>query len=295
MMSRSRTLLGTGWLLAVAIVAFAGLTPARGEMTVSGLLERTHIHGLAVDRADPARLLIATHHGLYVARPDGAVRRLSDHRDDLMGFSAHPDDPAVLYASGHPAGGGNLGVIRSEDGGRTWTRLSPGVHGPVDFHQMTISPADPQVLYGVYRGLQRSDDGGRTWRVVAAPPQGIIALAASAHDPETLYAATEHGILISRDGGSGWMPVHPARAPATAITTTPDGTLIVYLLGEGLLEAAETDPSGWRLVGPELADDVILHLAVDPADPDRRYAATWQSRLLVSDDGGAGWRNFGSD
>lgn len=282
-------------LLGIGLATFSGLTMARGDMTVTDLLQMTHIHGLAVDRADSAHLLIATHHGLYVGRSDGSVRQISEHRDDLMSFSAHPDDPAVLYASGHPAGGGNLGVIRSEDGGHTWTRISPGVHGPVDFHQIAISPADPAVLYGVYRGLQRSDDGGRTWRVVAAPPQGIIALAASAYDPETLYAATEQGLLISRDGGSGWMPLHPARTAATALTVTPNGLLVAYLMGIGLLEADEADLPDWQQVGPEITDDVILHLAVDPTDPDRRYAATWQHRLLGSDDGGASWRDFGAD
>ena len=284
-------------LLSVGFAAFSGsgLTAARSDMTVADLLQMTHIHGLAVDRTDPARVLIATHHGLYAGRSDGTAKQLSDHRDDLMSVSAHPDDPAVLYASGHPAGGGNLGVIRSEDGGHTWTQLSPGVHGPVDFHQIAISPADPAVLYGIYRGLQRSDDGGQTWRVVAAPPQRLIALAASAHDPETLYAATEQGLLISRDGGSGWMPMHPARTPATALTVTPDGLLVTYLIGIGLLEADEADLPDWQQAGPELTDDVILHLAVDLTDPDRRYAATWQGRLLGSADGGVSWHDFGAD
>lgn len=282
-------------LLSIGLATFSGLTVARGDMTVTDLLQMTHIHGLAVDRADSAHLLIATHHGLYVGRSDGTAKRLSNHRDDLMSVSAHPDDPTVLYASGHPAGGGNLGVIRSEDSGHTWTQLSPGMHGPVDFHQIAISPADPAVLYGIYRGLQRSDDGGQTWRVVATPPQSLIALAASAHDPETLYAATEQGLLISRDGGSGWMPIHPARTSATALTVTSDGLLVTYLIGIGLLEADEADLPDWQQAGPELANDVILHLAVDPTNPDRRYAATWQGRLLGSADGGAGWRDFGVD
>jgi hypothetical protein len=61
------------------------------------LLQRTHVHGLAVDRGDPERLLVATHHGLYVAGPDGRLEQVSPRQDDLMGFSAHPTESDVLY------------------------------------------------------------------------------------------------------------------------------------------------------------------------------------------------------
>jgi photosystem II stability/assembly factor-like uncharacterized protein len=275
-------------------LALAGLTNAGAE-TVPELLARTHIHGLAVEHGGEARLLIATHHGLYAADGDGTVTRLSDHRHDLMGFSPHPDDPSILYASGHPATGGNLGFIASDDGGASWTQLSPGANGPVDFHQMAVSAADPSVMYGVYGDLQRSDDGGRNWEIVGSPPEGLMALAASARDPETLYAATEPGIVVSRDGGQRWEPGHIIAAPATAIHSSRDGKLYVYMIGQGLLTVDEAEFPRWRRAGPELdGDDVILHLAAAPAAPDRVYAATWRGRLLVSEDGGRVWRDAGS-
>ena len=102
--------------------AAARMSPAAATAEpVSGLKAHTHIHGLAVDRNDPAYLLIATHHGLYRAGPDGNAELVSVVQD-FMGFNPHPDDPNTLYASGHPAGGGNLGFIASSDGGKTWTR-----------------------------------------------------------------------------------------------------------------------------------------------------------------------------
>jgi photosystem II stability/assembly factor-like uncharacterized protein len=136
-------------MLAFILTTIAGISlpaSAQAQTTVTALLQATHIHGLAVDRLDSTRLLIATHHGLYAARNDGRVQQVSERRDDFMGFSAHPTDPSVFIASGHPATGGNLGVILSENGGRNWTQLSRGANGPVDFHQLTISPADPSVI-----------------------------------------------------------------------------------------------------------------------------------------------------
>src|SRR3546814_20068354 len=86
-----------------------------------------------------------------------------------MGFPPNPTDPDLLYASGHPAGGGNLGFIVSRDGGKSWSKLANGAGGPVDFHQMDVSKSDPAVVYGAFGDLQQSADGGRRW--TAAGPR----------------------------------------------------------------------------------------------------------------------------
>ena len=132
-------------LMAGFAIAAASTGSAAGAeaVSVSQLKEHTHIHGLAVDRQDPEKLLIATHHGLFRSGPDGKAELISPVQD-FMGFTPDPSDPKTLYASGHPAGGGNLGFIASTDNGVTWEQVAPGADGPVDFHQMTVSPADPK-------------------------------------------------------------------------------------------------------------------------------------------------------
>ena len=139
-------------LVIIAAGAFlATRSHAEASTTVEALAGTTHFHGIAVDPADPSRLYLATHHGLYAVAPEGTAERLSPVLD-FMGFTPHPTDPLILYASGHPAGGGNLGFIASEDGGRSWSQLAEGAGGPVDFHQMDVSPADPETIYGTYGG-----------------------------------------------------------------------------------------------------------------------------------------------
>src|ERR687892_565539 len=149
-------------ILAVGVVgAFLAVrSQSEASTTLQALAGDTHFHGIAVDPTDPSRLYLATHHGLYVVAPDGTAKRLSPVQD-FMGFTPHPTDPSTLYASGHPSSGGNLGFIASEDGGGSWSQLPEGVGGPVDFHQMDVSSADPRTLYGAYAGsLQVSGDGG---------------------------------------------------------------------------------------------------------------------------------------
>src|SRR3546814_16606559 len=99
-----------------------------------------------------------THHGFFAVGPDGVAQQISETEDDFMGFTPHPSDPDVLYASGHPAGGGNLGFIVSRNGGQTWTKPSEGAGSPVDFPQMDASQADPRVdRPTVVRGKDGSD------------------------------------------------------------------------------------------------------------------------------------------
>src|SRR5215210_1355266 len=95
---------------AMLMTTVSSASMAAEATSVGDLAERTHFHGLAVDPADPSRLLLATHHGLYAVTMDGSARLVSRSMDDFMGFSPHPSDGVTLYASGHPAGGGNLGV-----------------------------------------------------------------------------------------------------------------------------------------------------------------------------------------
>ena len=276
-------------LAAIVVAALTGAPIQAAEPETIPLARLSHIHGLAADPADPKRLYVATHHGLYLAGPGPTAARVSQTTDDLMGFSPHPGRPGVFYASGHPAGGGNLGVIISNDSGRSWQPLSPGAGGPVDFHGLAVSPANPLVLYGVFRGLQTSRNGGLTWQPVGPAPERLIALAGGAGDADTLLAATESGLKVSRDGGKRWAAAHPESRPFTAVTTAPDGTVWAYAYGLGLLRA-DADGKTWERRGALAGDDYLLYLV---AAGDRLYALS-RAGLMTSGDGGRSWQPFGS-
>ena len=278
-------------LIAVVATALAACGGQDETLSVTELSEKTHIHGLAVAVDDPDRLYIATHFGLYVADPEGLARRVSGERHDFMGFSAHPDEPQTLFASGHPHGGGNLGFVVSEDGGASWTRRSDGVRGPVDFHQMDVSAADPSVIYGAYQGLQRSSDGGHSWELQAPAPGGLIELAASSRRSERLFTATQSGLLVSNDAGESWQPAHPGRAPSSTVRTVRAGHVYAYIVGVGLVRAPESSLN-WQVIGDPWGDDYMLHLAVDPSDPGRMFTVNSEGRVLSSNDGGASWAHF---
>lgn len=302
-MTRNRAL--TYLLLAIvalaAVVAFvASRSFSAGETTVAALAGETHFHGIAVDPRDASRLYLATHHGVFVVGPDGAARRISETTDDYMGFTPHPADPNVLYASGHPAGGGNLGFIVSRDGGKSWSKVADGAGSPVDFHQMDVSKADPEVVYGVFGALQRSTDAGRSWTPMGAVPEGIIGLAASSTDVDRVYAATQRGLMVSADGGRRWQLAHDSRQPATMVHVTPGGTVYAFIAGTGLVRGTEPDLD-WTALGDEFGGALVLHLAASPnANDPTLYAVTVNPEtrsqaLYVSRNGGRSWVSLGAE
>jgi hypothetical protein len=280
----------------LAVILALALLPGAGRaetVTLDQLRQATHFHGIAADPQTPGHLYLATHHGFYRLAPDGAATRVSSDNNDYMGFTPHPEDTEVFYASGHPVRGGNMGFVHSTDGGKSWRQLAKGVGGPVDFHQMDISRTDPNHLYGVHRGnLQHSADGGGSWKVVARAPDGLLDLAASAVDVNRLYAATQGGLLFSDDGGLTWRSAYLFRQPATLVQTGSGGSIYAFMVGRGLLRADEPK-LGWRPVGPQWGDRALLHLAEDPNDPANLYAIASDGGVLVSRNGGVDWAPFG--
>lgn len=287
-------------LITAAAAAGAVAIAAAGTMLLRAdaaerirLSEVSHIHGIAVDPRDSSRLFLATHYGVFLATDDGMAERVSDNRNDYMGFTPHPADGDILYASGHPAGGGNMGFIVSRDGGATWQQLSPGAGGPVDFHAMDVSAADPQVIYGLYGAIQVSRDGGNSWEVAGRPPADVFDIAASAVDPDFVYAATRGGLMVSSDGARTWGPTGPAGLPATMVQVGPDGNVYAFVYGAGLMRSPGA-ALNWQPVATDFGERVFLHFAVDRADPERMFAVTDEGVVRASTDGGRSWAPLGS-
>ncbi len=279
----------------LALLAFAGSglqsVYAVENNALQTLASKSHFHGIAVHPVDPARFYLATHHGFFLVTPGGNARRLSADRNDYMGFTPHPTDPSIFYASGHPSTGGNLGFIQSKDGGRSWNKLASGAGGPVDFHQMDVSHADPNIIYGVFRGIQLSEDGGNTWKIVAKVPPRLIDLAASAIDTKTLYAATQKGLLISRDRGMSWSPAHSNQSSASMVQAAGDGSVYAFVAGLGLLRSPD-DSLEWQSLNNKFGDRYLLHLAVNANYPRILYAITNIGEVLASQDGGTTWKPY---
>lgn len=180
----------------------------------------THGHGLSVDVEDPSKVYTATNNGLFLLMNDQDLFKVGSAGDDYMGFSPHPTNSKVFFSSGHPSTGGNNGFQKSEDGGFSWKKVSTGINGPVDFHAMTVSPANPNLIYGWFRGgVPRSIDEGKNWEKTKADFSGETPLLISfskqslptsdgKQNTETIYLLTaKNSLFKTSDGGSSWSKV----------------------------------------------------------------------------------------
>ena len=261
------------------------------EIPFRELADQTHIHGLAVDPFNTTQLLVSTHNGIFAVSRLGSAERISRTSDDFMSLTPHPTNRTILFASGHPSDGGNLGLIRSVDGGRTWEQVSKGAVGQADFHSLAVSGADPRIMYGIYGGFQVSRDGGRTWHLGGQLLDRIMDIAASSLDPNTLYGATYDGLLLSVDGGNSW---HSAGLPTRPVSLVRaiNGVVYAFFAGAGLMRAKEAVPQ-WELISK--SDQVFNLMAFDPENTELLYAITNDKQLLESRNGGQTWTPFQSD
>jgi photosystem II stability/assembly factor-like uncharacterized protein len=135
----------------------------------------------------------------------------------------HPTNRDIVYAaaSGHPWGySGDRGLFKTEDGGKTWTKLAGGLpnDGKTGAIDLVMNPDNPDILYvsfwqrlrrpwrfdsgGPNGGIFKTTDAGRTWtKLIQGLPQGDlgrIGLAISRSHPEVLMAVVEHGYQPQR-------------------------------------------------------------------------------------------------
>ncbi|MFN4219070.1 MAG: WD40/YVTN/BNR-like repeat-containing protein [Candidatus Bipolaricaulia bacterium] len=253
------------------------------------------IHGLAVDPNDPQVLYVGTHHGLIrgVER-DGtwSWALVGNYRADFMGFSMHPNGK-VFYASGHKVPDAPLmGVARSDDGGFSWKIIA--LRGKVDFHAMTLSRANPRILYAWYYGDKRfykSTDEGRSWsNPTAYGLSDVIALATDPNDEQVIWAATQHGLFRSPDGGESFELMSFGGTPVIAVVVDPQSPHVLYVSLESGLQKSTDGGQTWESIGD--VGDTMGHLAVDPTNSHVIYAATYAAAIYKSTDGGMSWRQI---
>lgn len=249
-----------------------------------------HVHGLAVDVANSERLLLATHHGL-LQLTDGKLSQVGTVADDLMGFSPHPSDANIYYSSGHSARGGNLGFQKSADGGVTWTKISDGLKGPVDFHSMTVSTANPDIVYGHFSTLQRSMDGGQTWESAEGIIQPFM-LTTHSQKENVVFAATQAGVMVSEDYGDTWSDLSSQLSSGAVSTFAlgPNGTdaLVFSQALEGLGKSTDGGIT-WKKIEGNFGGSALSFIAYDQKSSSNVYAISQENSIYKSTDGGETW------
>lgn len=211
--------------------------------------------------AEGVRLYAGTQHGLHVWRSrnggwEAVTRQFTDRIVDVLAGDRRR--PERVYASVVPDG-----LYRTDDAGRTWTRLLAG-----DVRAIAVDPTDERVVYAGTAPvhLYRSEDGGATWEELTAllelppavrkrwwtpyaPHTGHVRdIFVHPDDPRTLYLCLEHGGIVRSfdrgatwedvSGGIDWVDMH-------ALAALPGSRTRYYTAGAKAFYTSDDPAQGW--------------------------------------------------
>ncbi len=248
--------------------------------------------------------------GIYKSVSGGAGpwAKMGLDANGVAAFVIDPSNPARLYAPTWNA------VLKSTDGGNSWTANSQGLQGNQTVNVLTINPADPDILYaGAGENLVVSTDGGQRWTSLGyGEGLGVGKLHSIVVDPfnpTTLYVAGLAGsIYKSTDGGNTFsqLPDNVGQGAYSLVAhpTQPDTLLTGVNSAEAAILKTEngrdfnTISAGLVFGG---ADSPYNALAISPSNPNVIYAGTGlednrlAKGLFKSRDGGQSWSSISGD
>ncbi len=283
------------WKTENAGTAWSRITPA--DWSVAALL---------IHPTEPERLVIGVDgRGIFISDDGGKNFRAANdgfYHSQIMDLAYDPERPErmllVLTNAAEP-------VLATQDGGRSWTRLGSSLKT----HLLRGIYAAPDGWWAALEGggWMRYEAKQNAW-VKVGIPAGKPALQRSvrkataktaslltpvvndmAFSSKLWLAATDAGLLASRDRGATWTAMamgSPTKLPVNAVRVSADGSGI-WALSAGALAISTDAGKTWisRAIDFPARGKVRLHQADDAT----LFIAS-SSRLYVSRDAGKSWR-----
>jgi photosystem II stability/assembly factor-like uncharacterized protein len=235
-----------------------------------------------------------------------------------------PANPQIVYvaALGNLWGpGGERGLYKTEDGGKTWQRVLYQDEN-TGIADIEMDPQSSQTFFasayerrrtvfgmnggGPSSALYKTTDGGATWRKLykglpyedGSGDTGRIGVSIYPRDPRIVYARVESagnsGVFRSMDGGETWeklSSVDPRPSYFPQILVDPNNYLRIWLPGGGL---AHSDDGGKTfLPDPDKQGLQTIHadfhaVWIDPDNSNYMISGS-DGGVYISHDGGDKW------
>ncbi|MEW6363895.1 MAG: hypothetical protein AB1714_04570 [Acidobacteriota bacterium] len=195
----------------------------------------------------------------------------------------------ILYA-----GTDGDGVLKSTDGGTTWSKTGPGI-GDDWVLTLAVDPQNPAVVFaGSMDHLFKTSDGGARWADCGQGlPSDLISVTSvsiSPAMPDLVYVGCyDDGLFRSTDGGGTWKLAGdwPRRVVSARLTLDPVAVDILYTAtDEGAFMTTAGGKKWTAMLG--LPATEIARIVIDPTDQALLYAGT-VSGVYKSTDRGVTW------
>ena len=182
------------------------------------------VNAVELHPTNPKELWVAAASGgIWKSADDGATwtSKFPDNDFYTLGandISISKSNPSIMYAATGDSYGAfsssgytsfSIGVIKSLDGGNTWsvTSLEAEITDRFETTRILCHPEDPQlVLVGTSRGIYRTSDGGSSWSNSANNSGNFYDMEMKPGTPNTVYASCYGSNFIRKttDFGISW-------------------------------------------------------------------------------------------
>ena len=177
------------------------------------------VNAIAIHPTDPKTIYIGAANGGVWKTTNGGTQwtPLTDQMQSIaMGALAiDPQVPTTVYAGTgeySPAADAysGYGLLRSKDGGATWSSIGPPGIGA--YTRVIVNPKNSNIVYAsAGRGggaVIRTTDGGATWaRILDSGAVTDMALAMNGNTAVLYAGVANKAVYRSMDGGDTWVPL----------------------------------------------------------------------------------------
>ncbi|TLS35435.1 F510_1955 family glycosylhydrolase [Pseudalkalibacillus caeni] len=259
-----------------------------------------HVHGIGYAGGDEG-LFLATHNGLMIYRDEKWYEQ-TEEKHDYMGFSATDNG---FYSSGHPAEGSDLknplGLIKSTDKGKSFEKL--GFYGESDFHYMAVG-YNSHAIYIVNQkgnsklkpGVYFSNDDGENWKEVGfgGLPDKVGGIVAHPDKEEVVAVTSPDGVFLSTNKGNEFKKIEGSVGASAATMTENEVVYAEAATQPDIIKQPVEGGEKTTIKGPDLVEDGILYIAVNPNKEDELAVFTMNNSIYLTKDNGENWKGLAS-